>query len=1819
MVSYRAVDLFIRGRGLDFEFARRYDSHNSDVTGPLGYGWDHSYNIRLEIQQSGTYVDLYNGNQRIDSYVERLPSGSGLYDCPGGVYTLLKRDPSTNTFILRNREGTRTTFTNIGNVTGRLKSIQDRNGNKLSFYHDPGSGDLDYVIDTLGRLVDFQHDAQGRLQWIQDYRGRRLEYYYDADGNLGGVRTPTVTSTGGLNDFPDGRTEAYDYYRGYGNLIDHMLKAVIKPRDVTQQTPPYGTPAVQFVYDTNPNSWYFGWCVSQTLGGNNGQGAAGGTISYSYTTLDLSPPTVPNALLVERLQCRVVDRRSQVTDYYFNQNSHALRVVEFDGPTAYTTTNTYNAAGELTLTTRPNGTSRQMTYQANVNPMTDGNLVSMTQSAGNIPTDQTSRTVGYQYEPFFNEVISYTAYRGYETVRYCDYQEGIYSVSPPNSLITALQSELLGYYSADDVYFMITNQNLPFRDEDLNGDGNTTSIKGNVVQTVYPGLSINTVGGAPWQSLTGLPYAGAEILETRTYNAYGQVTSETDPEENVKVFLYHPATDPDGDGVPTFPSTGLDQVTGGYLRRVVEDTTLPFADPQLNGVGPRAQQGDFGRDSGQNPTPANKKTDYKYDPSGNLLTMTDPRGVRHDFAVTELNETWKVTRAADVSAAPTRGGGINGANENLAGQAFAYIQLSKYDANGNRTTRLVQNAGGQSDGGLSAGFWETYWTYDILNCVRTETKEYGFAGEQAIWSFGYDANENETSVTQPEGNLCVYTYDFRDRVKTITRGAYTSDASVVTFDRDANGILEGYKDGRGFDTIIDIDGFDRPKRVVSPVGAEKKMTYDAGDNVTVVSQWGHTTWPAPTGNNTSGNLELRRETFAYDAMGWLTQIDRVDPRTALLDGSLTPADGKVTTVYNYDRLGRRIYAIDDDGTKTETLVDGASRVYKVTDPVGNVVERSYDDNDNKVKVIERDIDPAPPFRSFETYRVYDSLNRVRSTTNNVGETSRYTYESRGHVVASSDAVASLSSGYINGRQVNNPGNTHSYVYDGLDRLVSEVDDLRVGGTGDGPIDTSNPYNSDGRVTGSYTWDKNSRMRFATDDKSKTTEYQYDTLDRAVTTIYADATSGSQEYDDNDNVVAWDDANNTHVDMVYDGADRLISTSATPGAGVVGTTQQRFEYDGLGRRTKSTDSVDNLLNNGNDWVSTYAWDALDRCKTNVQNGRTVTTTWREEAKKTQVAYSSGVSVTNVYDALERITSVTQSVQLATYQYAGRSRLLAKTDYAGVVERYHDGTWDDTAYYDGARRPTKVEFMKGAAQLTGLEHDFDRAGNRLYARRLHDSSRGDNYVYDSLYRLVALERDVTAASVGYPGGDDYEIRRRYDFDGVHNRRKTYRSTDPSMETPTTYSVSAVHNYTTKTTGALPPYTVVTQTFDANGNKTAFATGGIQAAYSYDFLNRLRIIQKGSQRVDMDYDGEGRRVRTKTQGFSSFPVHTEFIHDGHNVIEELDASGSPLRRYYYGDELDELLGYENLAFFPNTGAYFYERDSHGDVVAIHDMAGTVKERYVYSAFGSLEFQDANSVKKSIAASDFGNPRALQGLHYENYFHELYYCRARYLDVTDGNFLQRDPLGYWADSFNLGNAKTYCAQNSINYWDPMGTKVFLVVRDMIGFAHRPLGAVGASHMSIVVTKGDNNVRATDKDGRDLGPHADNGSYAVTPEKGSRALGEAKVRKDSTLDQGNRVEGDASSKDEHYSEKELEAPEGVDQDIWEESVKEVGDQMMQELGESAGSPGNEDHTDKDGTYEESYFEHTCIDFIKTLDTRAQDRARVKQRERNAKAASKSK
>lgn len=1656
MVSHRATDLFIEGRGIHFELTRRYNSKRTNDISVVGWGWEHSYDQQLifdiDPATSPTVgARLQNGNNRIDSYSKVHPSTEFL---GSGLYTRLYQDGSD--WVIRARHGSRSYFEQTPSraLVYRLKKIRDANGNEVHLEYfgtsDPIAvrGLLKRVIDTLGREVAFEYDTSGpypQLITVTDFMGREVVYGYDSAGNLETVRSPTVTSTtessGPFNNFPTGRMEKYTYYSG-----TNRLKDIIRPNEVAASST---TPTVSFTYYDDGN-WRDGWAETQTLGY--------GTITYDYQ----SEPGSPTDPSTDVIKTTVTDRMGNVTVYRFNGNGNAILKQEDSGTTSFT----YNGDGEITTITRPRGNVEFRTYDTSGTRFQHGNLLSIEQTAGSVtPTyyTSTSITTHFSWEPVFNQPRYQHDPRGgssssaYRTEYVCDYMEGSADASSPNDISAAVGLEL--GMSTAAARILIAPYVL---DADLNGDGLIGSpgvaVQGNIVQRILPTVTLAQTGMGTDHQATAEGDGSQQAIRSWTYNPHGQITSETDPEENVTVYLYTPSDDINGDGVDDFDSGTSLEATGGYLRRVVEDTALPYtADSQLAGVNARSLPTDIGRNSAHAVAVTNRTIDFVHDRAGRLLAQIDARGVRTEFAVNELDEVWKIRRGTSTSAASTRQGGspLETLESHIVGTSFDYEEKLLRDHNGNVIRKLVENSGETPDTGDYAGYWETAYEYDRLDNVVL-VKEEKAAGTFVETETIYDSNENVQKVIQPLGNYVRYERDDRDRVLRVFRGGpLFTEAKVEEREYDGNNNLLERVDGNTKVTTFSYDEFDRLRDVQDPQASRREFHYDPASNPVSVRDFGAV-------NGVGG--QKRQTDVMWDERSRPFFIDRIANYGTLVEGPLAPGSGIATRV-EYDRLSRRTFVIGDDAQAHETRYDGLDRAIWTRDPMGNIREGSYDDESNLVKTIETDVYPSgAPTRTFWTWRRYDALGRLITTTNQLGETDRFEYDARDLLIATSDAEAPGTAGTIHGVSVNSAGNTRSYRYDGLGNLLRETIDLRVGGNGAGAIDTSNTANADGKVVLEQSWDANGRLFRRYDDKQSGTsgngtftQYDWDALDRITKETFADLTYVNREWDRVGNLTAHVDARGNRVEYGYDHVNRLTSMTLTdgPALGATGMQTQTFEYDGLGRRTLARNQYFDGTGVLQLWEVERTWDALDRILTESQNGRVVANEWKEESKRTNLHYATitpgmtaPLDVSYVHDALDRVTTIkTNGNALAGYTYAGPDRKHSRSMRNRQSTRWHDGSHDDTAYYDGAKRITKIDHyhLDSSSLLGSFEHTYNRVGSRKFELRVHDDHTnntsttagvGDNYVHDSLYRLVRVERDVPAADVGTPNPSLVAGTRDWMLDGVHNWAAF--EIDSTTHTST---MDVMHQY-----GDFGP---VEPEYDDDGNLTLTSTLGaptVDVHLHYDALNRLVLITnaEATSWVSHEYDAEGRRVRTLFHNVTGTPLATEYVHDGWEVIEEHNLTAPStwvfIRRFIMGTEIDEPICLENLPGQEGARTLYYMLSTLGHVVGLSNNVGNVVERYEYDAYGAPRFHNADNTVKTNQKSNYGNPYYFTGRRYEPWILPVYEFRNRFYLPEQGRFVQRDPIGLWTDILSHGNATQYASSAPWDNTDRLGTEILKV-----------------------------------------------------------------------------------------------------------------------------------------------------------------------------------
>ncbi|RMH10616.1 MAG: RHS repeat-associated core domain-containing protein, partial [Gammaproteobacteria bacterium] len=114
------------------------------------------------------------------------------------------------------------------------------------------------------------------------------------------------------------------------------------------------------------------------------------------------------------------------------------------------------------------------------------------------------------------------------------------------------------------------------------------------------------------------------------------------------------------------------------------------------------------------------------------------------------------------------------------------------------------------------------------------------------------------------------------------------------------------------------------------------------------------------------------------------------------------------------------------------------------------------------------------------------------------------------------------------------------------------------------------------------------------------------------------------------------------------------------------------------------------------------------------------------------------------------------------------------------------------------------------------------------------------------------------------------------------------------------------------------------------------------------------------------------------------------------------------------------------------YMHRNQQYSIIALTDAAGTIVERYTYTAYGAPTFLDASASPLTPPASSLDNRITYTGREWDSTLH-LHHFRARMLDPQLGRFCGRNPIGYVG---GLANLFLYCAEDPINYVDPLGLR---------------------------------------------------------------------------------------------------------------------------------------------------------------------------------------
>ncbi|MDP2905002.1 MAG: DUF6531 domain-containing protein, partial [Candidatus Omnitrophota bacterium] len=352
-------DLTLPGKGLNFSFTRTYNSRSTD-SGPLGYGWTHSYNVYLNQDTTKQLVSIKDEQSREFLFAD---NGDGTYVNQRGEYSTLIKN-QTN-FTWTKKDGLQYIFDSIGKLT----QIKDRNGNTITLSYDT-KNQLATITDTAGRKVNLTYDSQARIIRLTDAAGRNITYTYGTDSNLTQVTDPAGNST----------TYDYDAQHNITRKVDALGKSTY------------------FTYDSSDR------CTSSSGEGNLGR-----------TTLSFDPANKKTT---------ATDSKGNAAAYYYNEDFMITKIVDAKGNASTSTWDKdfnrtahtdelgrvinmeYDTKGNLVKMTDPLGKVTAFTYEPAYNlvkSITDnqGNLTANTYDAkGNLTkvTDAMAGNTLYSYD-----------------------------------------------------------------------------------------------------------------------------------------------------------------------------------------------------------------------------------------------------------------------------------------------------------------------------------------------------------------------------------------------------------------------------------------------------------------------------------------------------------------------------------------------------------------------------------------------------------------------------------------------------------------------------------------------------------------------------------------------------------------------------------------------------------------------------------------------------------------------------------------------------------------------------------------------------------------------------------------------------------------------------------------------------------------------------------------------------------------------------------------------------------------------------------------------------------------------------------------------------------------------------------------------------------------------------------------------------------------------------------------------------------------------------------------------------------------------------
>ena len=672
------------GRSLSFS----YDPSNrvSQVSDPAGravkYGYDGGGNLAAVTDLDGGVTSYaYDGAHRLTAITDARGHTvlTNSYDSAGRV--AWQKDGLSRQTTFSYAPGATTTTTPAGNKTEddfasgelyqEIRGVGSAQQASWQFHYDPVTLGVTQVIDPNGHTTTNSYDSSGNLLSSSDPLGHSTGYQYDSLNDPTSLTDPNGVTTNlsydaagnllSMKTLPSGTAQTQTWGYAYGDSSH--------PGDVTQVTDPDGN-ATALSYDASGDrasatdaagdKTTFGYDqlgrrTSMVSPNGNAAGAnpAQYTTSYSYDNAG-------------NLQS-VTDPLGHTTSHAYDQDQNLASVTDADtNKTSYA----YDNANQLTTITRADGSTLSNGYDA------VGNLSAQ--------TDGASHTTSYGYDPL-DRLASMSDTLGRTTSYGYDGAGNLTTLTDPQSRKTTY-----GYDAANRLSSIsYSDGKTPNVTYGYDNDGQRTSMSDGTGTSSYRYDSLhrltsttdgagNTIGYSYdlADNQTSITYPNGQTV-TRTLDQANRLASVTDWQNNKTSFAYDHDSNPVSTTFPTasgnvdsYNYNNADQLTA--INATQGSSTLAnltYTRDPLGLLSSETQSGLPGAASTSytytklNQLATAGPKSYSYDKADNLTQLDSSTGYNYD-AANQLTSSPTSTYSYDqlgerTSSTPTNASGTN--------------------------------------------------------------------------------------------------------------------------------------------------------------------------------------------------------------------------------------------------------------------------------------------------------------------------------------------------------------------------------------------------------------------------------------------------------------------------------------------------------------------------------------------------------------------------------------------------------------------------------------------------------------------------------------------------------------------------------------------------------------------------------------------------------------------------------------------------------------------------------------------------------------------------------------------------------------------------------------------------------------------------------------------------------------------------------------------------------------------------------------------------------------------------------------------------------